>query len=90
MGKHRIDGPGMVGFIAAATIILTLALALYTILPKTAQAQGVDEELTIKKSAIVELGSKYLESIADRNKLLDALDEASKEIRRLQSATNCS
>lgn len=89
MGKHRIDGPGIVGFIAAATVILVMAVVLWTLLPKTAQASD-DVELTIKKSAIVELGSKYLESIADRNVLIEELNKAQKEIHRLQSATNCS
>lgn len=90
MGKHRIDGPGVIGFIAAATAILAMAVLLYTVLPKTAQAQGLDEEIVLKKSAIIELGSRYLESVADRDALLEALEKAQKEISRLQSATNCS
>lgn len=89
MGKRRFDGPGVIGFIAAATVILVMAVLLWTILPKEAQASD-DVELTIRKGAIIELGTRYLESIADRNVLIEELNKAQREIHRLQSATNCS
>ena len=90
MGKHRIDGPGVIGFIAAATAILVMAVLLYTVLPKTAQAQGADEDVVVPRDVLIEVGSRYREWLAVRDALIEALEKAQKEIRRLQSATNCS
>lgn len=90
MTKRHFDGPGFVGFIATAAIIIVLALTLYSILPKVAQAQGVEEHVIMPKAVLIELGTKYLESISERNAMIEALQQAQKEIHRLQSATNCS
>jgi hypothetical protein len=91
MGRRNIDGPGVVGFIAAICAILVMAFFLWAVLPKKAQAHDVaDDDMVLKRSALIELGTKYLQSLSDREVLLEALDRAQKEIHRLQSATNCS
>lgn len=89
MGRKHFDGPGIVGFIAAICAILVMAFFLWAILPKKAQAAD-DEDMVVKRSTLIELGTRYLLSLADREALLEAIAQAHKEIKRLQSATNCS
>jgi len=88
--KKHFDGPGMVGFIAALCAILVMAFFLSVLFPKPAGASEIDDDVTMKRSTLIELGSKYLEAVNDREVLLDALKDAQKTIDRLKSATNCS
>ena len=88
MNKYLLKIISLIG--AVLCLYGVVAATLWVLPPAKADSTIGDDEIPIRRSAIVELGTRYLESVNDRNVLLEALQQAQKEISRLQSSTNCS
>lgn len=82
--KTRIIG--IIGAVAALWAVV--AFTVWMMPPAKAQAPA-DEDIVVKKSAIIEMGTKFF-SLQDMVQKQDEVIEAlQKELMRLKAATNC-